>query len=80
MLSKRGEVNNSEGKDTLWVLLSNDFSWDGSKSNQSQKYEQLAKWIAKKRKQPRLGHFLKLSLCGRVIEEVGEVTNRWAAE
>ena len=41
---------------------------------------QLAKWFAGKRKQPRPGHLLMLSLCGRVIEGVREVTNRWAAE
>ena len=37
---------------------------------------QLAKWITGKRKQPRLGHLLVLSLCARVIEGVREVTNR----
>ena len=39
-----------------------------------------AKVIAEKRKQPLSGHLLMLSLCGRVIERVREVTNRWAAE
>ena len=39
-------------------------------------YEELAKWIAGKPKQPRSGHFLVLSLCGRVIERVREITNR----
>ena len=37
---------------------------------------QSAKWIDGKRKQPRPGHLLMLSLCGRVIEGVREVTNR----
>ena len=41
---------------------------------------QLAKWITGKRKQPRPGHLLVLSLCGRVIEGVMEITNRRAAE
>ena len=36
----------------------------------------LAKSIAGTRKQPRSGHFLVLSLCGRVIEGVRDVTNR----
>ena len=37
---------------------------------------QLAKWLAGKRKQPRYGHLFVLSLCGRVIERVREVTIR----
>ena len=36
---------------------------------------QLAKWIVGKRKQPRSGHLLVLSLFGRVIEGMSEVTN-----
>ena len=36
---------------------------------------QLAKWIAGQREQPRSGHLLVLSLCGRVNEGVREVTN-----
>ena len=35
-----------------------------------------AKWIAEKHKKPHPGHLLLWSLCGRVIEEVREVTNR----
>ena len=38
-------------------------------------YVRLAKWLAEKRKQPRSGHLLVLSLCSRVIEGMREVTN-----
>ena len=41
---------------------------------------QLAKWIVGKRKQPRSGHLLSLSLFDQVIEGMREDTNRWAAE
>ena len=37
---------------------------------------QLAKLIAGIHKQPRPDHLLMLCLCGRVIQGVGEVTNR----
>ena len=41
---------------------------------------QLAKWIVGKRKQPRSGHLLLLSLFDQVIEGMREDTNRWTAE
>ena len=37
---------------------------------------QLAKWLVGKRKQPRSGHLLMLSLFGQVIERMREDTNR----
>ena len=37
---------------------------------------QLAKWVVGKRKQPRSGHLLLLSLFGQVIEGMRENTNR----
>ena len=39
-------------------------------------HEQLAKWIAGKRKELRPVHMLVLSHCGRVIERVRVVSNR----
>ena len=41
---------------------------------------QFAKWIVGKRKQPRSGHLLLLSLFGQVIEGLREDTNRWVVE
>ena len=42
--------------------------------------KKVAKWIAEKRKQPRSGPLIVLSLFGRVIEGMREVNNRLAAE
>ena len=63
-------IRHSSSKHMQWARSSS-FCHDGSRLG---RLVQSAKWIAEKRKKPRPGHLLTLSLCCRVTEGVREVT------